>query len=862
MVALWAVVVFNPWHTATAAGTITAVAIDADIQDSTVGLPNTTPNNTSTVVGAIDTCISVSTGDVFEIDVVMIGLPSGQKLAGAEYDIDYDGNVVQLGNDDDADGRYDEDTLAGDFGGDQDADGTDGEEGNDDPLGIGATIGHDPNFVLSGPTDFSKGNGWDTATWSDFMATFFKLSGFPTGPRDGVLNRVTVRAVGAGVSNLDMRDLFGTGGGSNSAPVLMDQTAAAYTIGNGSSGDAKIAVDQPCPLPTPTPVATPTPTPTPGPGAATVRIAPPVSIVAPGGNAAVSLMTDAPPQGLGAWTIDVHYDPAVLSVVSCTPHGGSSICSPQFSVVEIRVAGADVPGIFGTFDLADITFQAEGSSGQCSDLAPEVETFVDPDANPVNPAVFSGQLCIQGGGSPTPIPTGLPTPTPTPPPCPPPANDLISNASVIPGLPFSDSTDTTCATTSPDDPSCVGLGSHSVWYSFTSDKNQRIEANTFGSSYDTTLSVYTGSPGALTQIACNDQTNGNQSRVFFDATVGQKYFLMIPSWLSTPGGALVFSVDVAPPPLAIDVKIDPVGAVVAKTGDVSISGTVTCNKPAFVDLSGDLQQRAGRVIIQGYFSGFVACTGQTPWTAPWTATMAGENGIFKGGWAGVSVNAFAFMPGELASDQASASVQLRGSSPVSRECPRDGNFGFEAGLADTNAIPCWTVVDQAGGYGSWCNQTGTLPPQGPCAGNFTPVPAPPEGALAAMTNQSFVGSHLLYRCGVLRSGSLSFKLYINNVAGIFFSPPSLDYNTGSNQQFRADLVTAAGMAANPFTVAPSDVLLNLYQTKPGDPPVSGYAAVTANASAFVKKDVCLRFAVVDNLFYFHAGIDDVKIDLR
>ena len=70
------------------------------------------------------------------------------------------------------------------------------------------------------------------------------------------------------------------------------------------------------------------------------------------------------------------------------------------------------------------------------------------------------------------------------------------------------------------------------------------------------------------------------------------------------------------------------------------------------------------------------------------------------------------------------------------------------------------------------------------------------------------------------------------------------------------------MAADPFTVAPADVLLNAYQTLPGDPPVSGYTRVTADASAYRGQTVCLRFAEVDNQFFFHAAVDDINIDLR
>ena len=191
-------------------------------------------------------------------------------------------------------------------------------------------------------------------------------------------------------------------------------------------------------------------------------------------------------------------------------------------------------------------------------------------------------------------------------------------------------------------------------------------------------------------------------------------------------------------------------------------------------------------------------------------------------------------------------------------CPLEGNDGFEVGLVGMNAIPCWTVVDQVGGSGSWCGQTGTALPQSACSGSFVSVGAPPEGMQAAMTNQNGHGSHLLYRCLALPDDLLSFELYINNESGIFHSPPSLDYDMSPNQQFRADLVTEAGMAGDPFTVAPPDILLNLYQTRPGDPPVSAYSTVTTNVGAYVGQTVCLRFAQADNQFFFHVGIDDVR----
>ncbi|MDO8617056.1 MAG: hypothetical protein Q7T33_15205 [Dehalococcoidia bacterium] len=232
---------------ARAAGTITFVGIDV----VTTGNTSTQINGhlVAAVVLATDvqTCISVANGATFNIDIVLHGLPAdatpttgGDRLAGVNYDIDYDGAIVKLGNNDDpgTDGLYDEDTLIGDT--DQDGDGSDGEEGNDDPNSIGATTGHTP-IMLSGANDFSKGNGVDTATWSDFHSSLFKLSGFIAGPRSGAIERITVKAVGAGVTTLNLRD------DANAAPTLGDDASANFTIGNGGAGDATIAVDVPCP---------------------------------------------------------------------------------------------------------------------------------------------------------------------------------------------------------------------------------------------------------------------------------------------------------------------------------------------------------------------------------------------------------------------------------------------------------------------------------------------------------------------------------------------------------------------------------------------------------------------------------------
>ena len=49
-----------------------------------------------------------------------------------------------------------------------------------------------------------------------------------------------------------------------------------------------------------------------------------------------------------------------------------------------------------------------------------------------------------------------------------------------------------------DDPANDCIGGHTVWYQFTPSEDIRVNANTFGSDYDTGIAVYTGTRGTLT----------------------------------------------------------------------------------------------------------------------------------------------------------------------------------------------------------------------------------------------------------------------------------------------------------------------------------------------------------------------------
>src|SRR5262249_29385129 len=104
--------------------------------------------------------------------------------------------------------------------------------------------------------------------------------------------------------------------------------------------------------------------------------------------------------------------------------------------------------------------------------------------------------------------------------------------------------------------------------------------------------------------------------------------------------------------------------------------------------------------------------------------------------------------------------------------------------------------------------------------------------------------------------------FIGNRDGGFFTPDTLDFSVSPNQQARVDLITTT---ANPFSVAPGDVLLNVFRTQPGDPLVSGSTTQVTALRAFLQahegQTLRLRFAEVDNQLFFQFGVDRVNLDV-
>lgn len=130
----------------------------------------------------------------------------------------------------------------------------------------------------------------------------------------------------------------------------------------------------------------------------------------------------------------------------------------------------------------------------------------------------------------------------------PPLNDDFANAELIDGIPYTDAEDTTEATDEAGEPvaSCSVAG-NGVWYYYTntSANLQSMAVNTYASDYDTHLNAFTGSWGALTEIACNDDSAGGgtglQSAITFDIPAGTTVYVRAAGFAGDTGN-LVFDV--------------------------------------------------------------------------------------------------------------------------------------------------------------------------------------------------------------------------------------------------------------------------------------------------------------------------------
>jgi len=217
----------------------------------------------------------------------------------------------------------------------------------------------------------------------------------------------------------------------------------------------------------------------------------------------------------------------------------------------------------------------------------------------------------------------------------PPSNDTETGAVPIDRVPFTHSGDTSGATA--DGPRFCS--SHaSVFYTFTPSANVRIQVDTLGSEYDTTLAIYTRDDvGSVVKVACNDDRIGGASGLRLRAVAGTVYVFMVGRCCGNPprgepgrpGGPLVLTVsEVSSAPLEATMTVDG-GTVDPNTGIATVSGTITCTQRSGVYAEGVLRQvRQGMFVARGYVYVYGICSPDAP--VPWSIEVDTDTSVIFG----------------------------------------------------------------------------------------------------------------------------------------------------------------------------------------------------------------------------------------
>ncbi|MFM2025585.1 MAG: hypothetical protein RLZZ339_298 [Cyanobacteriota bacterium] len=186
------------------------------------------------------------------------------------------------------------------------------------------------------------------------------------------------------------------------------------------------------------------------------------------------------------------------------------------------------------------------------------------------------------------------------------------------------------------------------------------------------------------------------------------------------------------------------------------------------------------------------------------------------------------------------------------------NGGFETGFTG------WNVSIQPGSNSTSGFFIDDANGSTPFSGQATVGPA--SGSFYAVSDQGGPGAYALTQTfivpGAASSVILSYDMFVNDWSGLgpIVNPSGLDYTSIPNQHARVDILVAG---ANPFSTNPADIVGNFYLGN--DPFASNpnpYTSYSFDITSLVGAggSYILRFAEVDNQFFFNQGVDNVSID--
>jgi hypothetical protein len=111
--------------------------------------------------------------------------------------------------------------------------------------------------------------------------------------------------------------------------------------------------------------------------------------------------------GLGAWTIDLVYDPTVVTAISCSNVSGLSVCNADYANDKVRFAGASALGLTGNFAIASVVFECAGHDGTSAltILPKDIFDATPAHLQPLAPALDNGSIvCGESGRLPSHMP--------------------------------------------------------------------------------------------------------------------------------------------------------------------------------------------------------------------------------------------------------------------------------------------------------------------------------------------------------------------------------------------------------------------------------------------------------------------------
>ena len=217
-----------------------------------------------------------------------------------------------------------------------------------------------------------------------------------------------------------------------------------------------------------------------------------------------------------------------------------------------------------------------------------------------------------------------------------PVNDTFSAATVLTGTTFAVSGSNIGATVQTGEPKHAGVrGGKSVWWSWTAPSTGTFTLATTGSSFDTTLAIYTGSAvNTLAVVRSNDDQSSRvrTSKVVISAVSGTTYRIAVDGYSAASGsialsGSLVAKVVLAAPA--------GVTAIRDTAGRVAISWSAVAGSSSYelALTSGTTVHASGQIVgtrasTAGTFSkslplvAKVRALSETGESGPWSATSA------------------------------------------------------------------------------------------------------------------------------------------------------------------------------------------------------------------------------------------------